>query len=124
MSGRYENDIDNLQEAFTREGLFDEHISARLEGSTHIIIAVLSSQKDNRRCGQVLVFLERLADVIAVHVGHHDVQQDNIRQEIAGYITGFHRRVFDDDPIASLTEEGLNYFRDLRFIIYNQYFGC
>jgi hypothetical protein len=66
------------------DGLGQILVGARLEPGHDVLRVGFGGHQDDRDEGEVAVALEVLADLDAVHLGHHDVEQDQVRLPFAG----------------------------------------
>jgi hypothetical protein len=114
---------DNLKQPFAGEWLLDEHVAAYLERTSHIISPILAGEKNNRDMDERWLGFDLLADIIAVHTGHHDIKQDDIRPELQNLCHGLLGRVLRCDTVAGFGKEGLHDLGDFRLVVDYQYAG-
>ena len=77
-------------------------------------------QKYNRTVSGRLVGLEALTHLIAVHVGHHDIQQDHFGLMPVGEVQCFLALVGDQQAIAFILQGLIEDFEVLRIVIHKQ----
>src|SRR5665809_41696 len=80
----------------------------------------LGREEDNRDRGRLLVCLERLDRLIAVHAGHHDVQDDQGRSFLGSHVVGLLAVVSEKDLIALELEVDLQQAQDHRVVVANE----
>ena len=80
-------------------------------------------QKDDRNVAGGAVALQTFAHLITVHLGHHDVQQDQIGRSVRG---GDGQRLFaaiGDFDLVQILEQGAHQFQIVRRVVHNQNSG-
>ena len=123
LSGGHQHDRDDFEKPLAGERFLDEHIPSRLKRSTHIIATVLTGQENDRNIRKFGVALERLANIIAVDAGHHNIEQNNVGFKSSGFFDGLVGSVFGLDLEAVLGQEGFDYLSYFGLIVHNQNLG-
>lgn len=76
------------------ERLVDEVVGAGLDGAD-LLLAATGGDHDHRQESRLRIFADSAADLIAIHSGHQDVEQHEIRvllaQDVQGFLSGRRR---------------------------------
>ena len=94
-------------------------VCAHFQAAHHITGFAARCQKDDRH---IRHFAQPLAYIPSVHVGHHDVQQHQVRLVAVGFAQPFFRPKRLNDFVPPALQQNSNELNSGFFVVYNQNF--
>ncbi len=105
-------------------GLCEVIVRAGLEPGDLIVYPRFGSEHNDRDMGQPWVFSQPLAHFIAVHIWHHDVEQDQVRVLALCLGQSLTSSGCGHDLIPLALQQKPNEFQTVQIIINHQYLFC
>jgi len=121
--GAAAEEVLHAQHQFARtERLGDVIVGAELEAEHAVQFRRLGGQHDDGDCGGGRVTAQDFADLEPVHLGQHEVEEDQVRGEGAGLLQGLVAVARRDHVKTGATEIEFHQFDGIRFVVHHQDF--
>ena len=103
-----------------RERLGDVVVGAQLEAEHLVALVHTPRHHDHGDAAGLGVLLEAAADLPAVELGHHDVEEDHVGLAVPGVAHGIGAVAQDGDVVAFLVEVEADQLRDVLLVLDHQ----